>query len=70
MAVPVTLRPTFSYGSPLRLFDAPILAGYVNDSQRWQVAPDGKRFLLLPPAGQQQAPPLEVLVNWPAMLKK
>jgi len=43
---------------------------YANDSHRWQVAPDGKRFLLLINAGKDQAPPLDVVVNWPALLKK
>ena len=69
MAVPVSLNPTFSNGAPVAMFDAAVQAGYTNDSHRWQVAPDGKRFLLLAPAGQQQAPPLEVVVNWPALLK-
>jgi len=55
---------------PVALFDAPVLAGYANDSDRWQVAPDGKRFLLLIDAGKDQAPPIDVVVNWPALLKK
>jgi Tol biopolymer transport system component len=70
MAVPVTLRPTFSLGTPVALFDAPIQAGYTADSHRWQVAPDGKRFLLLPNDGKNEAAPLDVVVNWPALLKK
>jgi hypothetical protein len=28
------------------------------------------KTLLLVPAGQQQAPPLEVIVNWPALVTK
>ena len=70
MAVPISVRPTFSNGAPVALFDAPVLAGYTNDSHRWQVAPDGQRFLLLINAGQDQAPPLDVVVNWPALLKQ
>jgi Tol biopolymer transport system component len=70
MAVPVSLTPTFSSGAPVKLFDAAIQAGYINDGDRWQVAPDGKRFLLLVPAGQQQAAPVEVIVNWQALLKR
>ena len=70
MAVPVSLRPTFSNGAPVALFEAPVLAGYSNDSDRWQVAPDGRRFLLLTSAGQDQAPTLDVVVNWPALLKQ
>jgi hypothetical protein len=34
----------------------------------YSVAPDGKRFLVPRPAGGTQ--PLEVVVNWPALLKK
>ena len=35
--------------------------------QAYAVAPDGKRFLVLTPVGGSQ--PLEVIVNWPALLK-
>jgi dipeptidyl aminopeptidase/acylaminoacyl peptidase len=70
MAVPVSVAPTFSFGPAVALFEAPIPAGYTNDSHRWQVAPDGKRFLLLAPATRAQASPIDVLVNWPALLKK
>jgi serine/threonine protein kinase/Tol biopolymer transport system component len=69
MAVSVSLSPTFSYGTPVKLFDAPIPAGYTNESDLWQVAPDGKRFLFLPLAGPQPGPPLDVIVNWPALMK-
>ena len=69
MAVPVTLRPTFSAGVPVALFEAPIQSGNTNDSHRWHVAPDGKRFLLLVGDGRNQAEPLDVVVNWPALLK-
>jgi hypothetical protein len=37
-------------------------------AQTYAVAPDGKRFLVLTPVGGAQ--PLEVIVNWPALLKK
>lgn len=32
------------------------------------VAPDGRRFLVLAPADGSK--PLEVVVNWPALLKR
>jgi len=70
MAVPVRLTPTFSLGTAVKLFDAPIPSGYTNESDLWQVAPDGQRFLFLPMAGPQQAPPLEVVVNWPALIAR
>jgi dipeptidyl aminopeptidase/acylaminoacyl peptidase len=70
MRVPVTLQPGFSSGQPMRLFDAPVQPWYTNDSDRSQVAPDGKRFLLLIPAGKTTPPPIDIVVNWPALLKK
>jgi Tol biopolymer transport system component len=70
MAVPVNLRPTFSNGSPRALFEARIQPNYTNDAHRWHVAPDGQRFLLLIPDGNDQAPPLEVIVNWTTLLQR
>jgi Tol biopolymer transport system component len=71
MAVPVRLEPTFSAGKPARLFDAPILPGYTADSHRWQLSPDGQRFLVLAVSDQgQQGTPLDVIVNWPALLPR
>ena len=70
MAVPVHLQPTFSNGPAVALFDAPVLSNYTNDGHRWQVAPDGKRFLLLTSTGKDEAPPLDVAVNWPALLPR
>jgi Tol biopolymer transport system component len=51
MVAPVRLQPTFSSGPAVSLFDAPVQPWYVNDTDRWQVARDGRRFLLLVPAG-------------------
>jgi Tol biopolymer transport system component len=70
MRVPVTLQPTFSAGPPTALFEAPIQPGYTADSHRWQLAPDGRRFLLLADAGKGQGTPLDVIVNWTALLPK
>jgi Tol biopolymer transport system component len=70
MAVPVSVQPTFSHSLPTALFDAPVQSGYTNDSHRWQVAPDDKRFLLLVNAGKDKAAPLDVVVNWFSLLKK
>ena len=70
MAVPVNVRPTFSYGAPAKLFEAQIQAGYTADSHRWQVAADGQRFLLLVNAGEQQVAPLDVVASWPSLLPK
>ncbi|MGE3841775.1 MAG: protein kinase [Vicinamibacterales bacterium] len=69
MAVPITLLPTFSNGSPVRLFDAPVQPWFINDSDRSQVGPDGK-FLLLVPSGSSTPPSLDVVVNWPMLLAR
>jgi hypothetical protein len=70
LATAVSLRPTFSAGSTTRLFDAPVQPGYVNDADRWQVSPDGKRFLLLPAAEGVVMPPIDVIVNWERLVAR
>ncbi len=67
MAVPITLQPTFSNGAPVRLFDAPVQPWYNNDTDRSQVGPDG-RLLLLVAAGKNDAPPFDIIINWPGLL--
>jgi eukaryotic-like serine/threonine-protein kinase len=69
MAVPVTLSPTFSLGPPVKLFDTVVQSGYTNESDIWQVAPDGKRFLMLPADPGQTGPALQVIVNWTTLLR-
>jgi hypothetical protein len=65
MAVDVTESGgRFSPGVPKALFDAGLLPGTSYD-----VAGDG-RFLLPRPVEQGGGAPLEVMVNWPATLKK
>jgi hypothetical protein len=51
--------------TPIEMFDVVTGAG---SASSYAVAPDGKRFLVLTPAGGSQ--PLEVVVNWPALLKQ
>ena len=37
----------------------------------WDLTADGKRFLLAVPQGQPTGPvPINVMLNWPALLKK
>ena len=65
MAVDVKANgPIIEPGVPQRLFTAPENFG-------WDVTGDGKRFLLAVAAGQQNtSPPITVVLNWPALLKK
>jgi eukaryotic-like serine/threonine-protein kinase len=71
MAVDVTDGPSLKVGIPKRLFNAPILN--INPNYfTWDVAPDGKRFLVESSVGQEKTPPspLTVVLNWQAELKK
>ena len=69
MAVDVSTSPSFTAGIPKPLFEAPILAGFINDQHRWQVAPDGNRFLLTT-TPKTDIPPITVMLNWTTDLRK
>jgi Tol biopolymer transport system component len=70
MSVDVTLTPSFKAGTPKFLFQAPIFGGGATiDLPRWDVTPDGKRFLIITNSGDQ-ASPIAVVVNWQTALKK
>lgn len=59
----VNLEPEFKAGTPRLLFEGP----YVNvGGLSYDVAPDGRRFLVLQPAGPDAAPVthLNVVLNW------
>jgi len=70
MAVPVTRRPGFSAGKPAVLFEGtwlPTPATLPN----YDVSPDGKRFLMLKPADEEQGDRQIVVVqNWFEELKR
>ena len=66
MAVGVNMgAETLAPSTPRELFAVP--PAPLGTTSPYTVAPDGKRFLVLAPAGGAQ--PLEVIVNWPALLK-
>ena len=71
MMVEVDLHgASFHSSVPKELFSAPVPSGYSNDSHRWQLSPDGKRFLvMIPPSGSAIAY-LDVIVNWESLLKQ
>jgi eukaryotic-like serine/threonine-protein kinase len=64
MAVEIQTEPTFRAGKPTVLFERRYGNGY-------DVSPDGKRFLMVKPAGGEQAPTdqLNVVLNWFEELK-
>ena len=70
MAVEVTTQPAFSAGKPKVLFEGaylPTPATFPN----YDVSPDGRRFLMLKAAGQEQAATqINVVLNWFEELKR
>jgi eukaryotic-like serine/threonine-protein kinase len=67
MAVEIATDPAVRAGIPKALFVVPPEGGPAQGS-RWNVTPDGKRFLI--PVGQSTATPFNVVQNWQAGLKK
>jgi Tol biopolymer transport system component len=65
-AVPVRISPQFEPGLPQPLFKAAI-----RNNRDYSVSADGKRFLLNPsPVGSIAVLPINIVVNWPALLTK
>lgn len=65
MVVEVSTEGGFRHGPPRTLFEVP--EGF----QEFDVHPDGERFLLrLAAEVEGTAPPLEVVVNWPELLRR
>jgi len=73
MAVPLKLgRPPaepFQAGSPKPLFAVQLVQG-TNVGRDYAVSNDGQRFLVPSAEGSGEAPPLTVVLNWQAGLKK
>jgi Tol biopolymer transport system component len=68
MAASVTFDKGLQLSVPRALFPTELLKGA--DRHIYAVANDGQRFLLRVPDQRQQAVPLSVVVNWPALAKK
>ena len=64
MAVAVDTAPAFHAGAPVALFAVHPGTGTVYD-----VAADGKRFLVDSLPADQGSPPMSLLVNWTSLLK-
>jgi Tol biopolymer transport system component len=63
---------SFQAGTPKALFTAEIQSGPVSNgiTHRWDVAPDGKRFLFNSPLDDSTTAPITVVLNWEEGLKK
>jgi Tol biopolymer transport system component len=73
MAVPVGTEGTFRAGSPAPLFAIhPAVPGVLYDisGAPYDVSRDGLRFLVNTASADQGSPPLDVFVNWTALLGK
>jgi Tol biopolymer transport system component len=76
MAVPVKAaagtKSSFEVGTPVALFDAHMARNTNNVSLGYDVTADGKRFLIdmTSGTGATSSPPLTVVTNWNAGLKK
>jgi Tol biopolymer transport system component/predicted Ser/Thr protein kinase len=69
MAVPVTAGPSFDAGIPVALFEVGTTPG-VSIRHAYCVTSDGERFLVIRAAEPQETPPITVVLNWTADLKK
>jgi Tol biopolymer transport system component len=68
MAVDVSTTPTFQPHIPHPLFTAPIIL-VSTDTQRYDISPDGRRFLINTDAAEIAPSPITVVLNWTAGLK-
>lgn len=70
-AVSVTLGSTVELGTPAVLFEAHLAnINVASDRPQYDVAPDGRRFLVNAASRQTQATPVTVILNWTSALKK
>jgi hypothetical protein len=73
MAVSVsTTGGTFQPGVPKALFRAPVLGGSgggPTTAWRWDISPDGKRFLINTALDEGTGTPVTVLLNWQSAIK-
>jgi hypothetical protein len=66
MSVAVAPGPSLQAASPTRLFLQP--EGAIVD--RWDVTPDGNRFVFAVAVLKSSSVPLTLVQNWPAALKR
>jgi hypothetical protein len=67
MAVDIDSTKGFQACTPRRMFASPVPTSPL---VRWDVSPDGKRFLFAAPPSAGRSIPFTVVLNWAAGLKK
>ena len=72
MSVDVVTTPTFKPGIPKPLFVAPIRGGADTTTpvSRWDISPDGQRFLINAINEDRLSQPITVVLNWTAAIRK
>jgi Tol biopolymer transport system component len=66
-----TAENTLKSGIPQALFDTQIYGGFaISGPMRWDVSPDGKRFLVISSVSAGTSSPVTVILNWPELLRK
>ncbi|HYB53119.1 MAG TPA: protein kinase [Thermoanaerobaculia bacterium] len=67
MAVPIHSGATLEAGLPVPLFET---RSRLSQIGRYDVTPDGQKFLVVTRVAEREIPPIAVVVNWMAGLKK
>jgi hypothetical protein len=71
MAVPVEESGgEFRAGRPVELFSIRTQGLVTNQPNNFEVSADGQRFLVNTVVGDSDNAPIEMIVNWPALMKK
>ena len=70
MVVPTTIGPGFEAGTPAMLFDINVRDLGFPFGRRYDVTPDGQRFVVDELTGRTKPSALTVVVNWSALLPK
>jgi len=71
MAVPVeAVGGEFRAGTPVELFAIRTQGIMAGQPRNFEVSADGQRFLVNTVVGDSDNAPIDVIVNWPALLKK
>jgi hypothetical protein len=70
MAVEIVTDPVFKAGEPRRLFDVNSLSVGGSPGYRYDVAPDGRKFLFRVSGADTLHAPVTFVANWPSALKK